>query len=299
MDKLLALRTFVEVAETGGFSKAARRLGVATSSVTRLMDALEDSLGAVLLTRTTRQVLLTDAGTRYLEQVARLLSELEEADGSVADSKEEPLGNLRVSVPVTYSRRCLGRHLSGFLHAYPRVTLDLVVTDAYLDLAAERLDLAVRIGIPDRDEQLVVRKLAENQRFLVAADSYLEQAGLPRTPPELATHPCLRFAYRPGRQRWSFVSSGQAVTVEVGGPFLTNSLDMLHTAALDGHGIALLPEWLVRDDLQAGRLTRLFEQWGITPQSGEAYVYAAYLPNRRHSRKVHAFLEYLDRHLPG
>lgn len=294
MDKLLALRTLVEVAETGGFSKAARRLGVATSSVTRLMDALEQSLGTVLLTRTTRQVLLTDAGASYLEQVSRLLADLEEADSSIADGKEEPMGSLRVSVPVTYSRLCLGGALSGFMATYPRVKLDLVVSDAYQDLAVERLDLAVRIGLPNRDEHLIVKKLAENRRFLVAGPDYLERHGTPRAPIELASHACLRFAYRPGRQRWTFRSDARSEVVEVDGPFITNSLDMLHEAVLGGHGIALLPEWVVQQDIRSGRVLRLCDAWSVTPQQGDAYVYAAYLPNRRHSRKVHAFIQYLE-----
>lgn len=293
MDKLLALRTLVAVAETGGFSKAARRLGVATSSVTRLMDALESSLGAVLLTRTTRQVLLTDAGASYLEQVSRLLADLDEADSSIADSKAEPVGTLRISVPVTYSRICLGTHLSGFMKAYPRVKLDVVASDSYLDLAVERLDLAVRIGVPSRDEQLIVKKLAENRRFLVASRDYLQRRGPPATPKELATHDCLRFAYRPGRQRWTFRTDKNTEQVDVDGHFIANSLDILHEAVLGGHGLALLPEWLVQDDIRAGLLMRLFEDWNVTPQAGEVYVYAAYLPNRRHSRKVHAVLQYL------
>ena len=297
MDKLLALRTLVEVAETGGFSRAARRLGVATSSVTRLMDALEQSLGAVLLTRTTRQVLLTDAGASYLEQVAKLLADLEEADSSIADGKEEPMGTLRVSVPVTYSRLCLAGHLSGFMKAYPRVKLDLVVSDSYQDLAVERIDLAVRIGVPNRDEHLIVKKLAENRRFLVASPDYLERHGTPRVPSELASHACLRFAYRPGRQRWTFRLEARSEQVEVDGPFITNSLDMLREAVLGGHGIALLPEWVVPEDIRAGRVRRLFDAWGVTPQLGDAYVYAAYLPNRRYSRKVHAFIQYLGERL--
>src|ERR1700758_1515438 len=110
VDKFLALRAFIDVAETGGFSKAARRMGVATSSVTRLMDALEESLGSALLTRTTRQVTLTDAGAAYLEQVARVLSDLDEADESIADTGAEAVGPLRVSMPVTFGRLCLGPH---------------------------------------------------------------------------------------------------------------------------------------------------------------------------------------------
>lgn len=300
MDKLLALKTLVEVAETGGFSSAARRLGVATSSVTRLMDALEQSLGTALLTRTTRQVLLTDAGTSYLEQVTRLLADLEEADSSIADGTDELAGPLRIAVPATYSRLCLAPHLSAFMQAHPGIALDIVVNDTFTDLAVERIDLAVRIGVPERDENLVVKPLADNPRFLVAGPAYLGRRGTPASPDELESHACLRFAYGTGRQRWNFRAGKETLQIAIDGPLITTSLDMLHEAALRNHGIALLPQWLVDEELQNARLKRLLEAWDVTPQGRDAHVYAAYLPNRRHSRKVRTLLAFLEHGLaPG
>ncbi|WP_321864650.1 LysR family transcriptional regulator [Burkholderia cenocepacia] len=293
MDKLLALQTFSVVADTGGFSKAARQLGTVTSSVTRLMDALEASLGVKLLTRTTRQVTLTDAGATYLEQVSRLLSELVEADESVADAGSEPVGTLRVSVPVTYARIVLGPHLSAFLDAYPNVSLDLVVSDAYLDLAADRLDVAVRIGVPAQDPGLVVRKLMDNHRVVVASHPYLERMGIPAVPADLVGHHCLRFPYRQGRQSWTFTRDGHTEKVEVNGRLTANSLDILREGVLNGQGIALVPTWLVQGDIVAGEMLSLFDAWSVHPLMGDVQVYAAYLPNRRHSRKVQAFVTFL------
>lgn len=298
MDKLLALQTFAVVADTGGFSKAARQLGTATSSVTRLMDALEASLGVTLLTRTTRHVTLTDAGATYLDQVGGLLSQLVEADESVADAGGEPVGTLRVSVPVTYARIVLSPHLSAFLHAYPRVSLDLVVSDAFLDLATDRIDVAVRIGAPSHDPGLVVRKLTENRRIVVASRDYLDAMGTPAVPGDLAAHRCLRFPYRQGRQSWTFSRDGRSEKVEVHGRLTANSLDILREGALSGQGIALVPTWLVQDDIAAGRMSTLFESWCVTPPGGDAQVYAAYLPNRRHSRKVQTFIAFLADRMP-
>ncbi len=272
-------------------------MGVATSSVTRLIDALEQSLGTALLTRTTRQVTLTDTGTAYLEQVLRVIAELEEADDSVADTSGEPVGPLRVSMPVTYGRLCLGPHIASFLKTYPRVSLDLVLSDAYLDLASERIDVAVRIGVRSQEPNLVVRTLGEHHRFVVASPEYLERAGLPLKPQDLAAHECLRFSYQPGRQRWAFLRGGDTEQVEIGGRFLVNSSDMLREAVLGGVGIALLPQWLVGNDVRAGKLQRLFEDWQVNPQQETVSVYAAYLPNRRHSRKVQALLEFLEQHV--
>lgn len=297
MDKLQALRAFVDVAESGGFSKAARRLGVATSSVTRLIDGLEQALGTALLTRTTRQVTLTDAGSAYLEQVARVLSDLEEADGSVSDTGAEAVGPLRVSMPVTFGRLCLAPHVAGFLERHPRVSLELVLSDAYVDLAAERIDATVRIGTPASQPQLIVRRLSEHHRFVVVGHDYLERRGMPATPAELTEHECLRFAYQAGPQRWSFLRDGAVEHVEIRGRLAANSSDVLRETVIGGCGIALLPQWLVKDDVRAGRMRRLFEDYDVNPQDQTVCVYAAYLPNRRYSKKVHAFLDFLQIHL--
>lgn len=294
MDKLSALRAFAEVAETGGFSKAAKRLQVATSSVTRLVDALELSLGATLLTRSTRQVTLTDAGRVYLEQVSRVLAELVAADDSVADTGGEVVGPLRISMPVTYGRLCLGPHIATFLATYPRITLDLVLSDAYLDLATERIDVAVRIGAPIDQPNQVVRKLGEHHRFVVASHDYVQRMGAPLTPQDLLAHECLLFAYQPGRQRWTFLRNAESERVDIGGRLVVNSSDVLREAVLGGAGIALLPEWLVRDDVSSGQLQRFFEDWKVNPQEETVCVYATYLPNRRHSRKVQALLAFLQ-----
>ncbi|MBV8036388.1 LysR family transcriptional regulator [Roseateles sp.] len=297
MDKLQALRAFVDVAESGGFSKAARRLGVATSSVTRLMDGLEEALGSALLTRTTRQVTLTDAGTIYLDQVTRILSDLDEADGSVSDTGTEAVGPLRVSLPVTFGRLCLGPHIAGFLQQNPRVSLDLVLSDSFVDLASDRIDVAVRIGAPASQPNLIVKQLAEHHRFVVASHEYLEQRGVPKSPQELVEHECLRFAYQAGPQRWSFRKNDAVDNVEVNGRLAVNNSDVLRETVLGGLGIALLPQWLVKDDVRAGRMRRLFEKYDVNPQDQTICVYAAYLPNRRHSRRVRTWVDFLQTHV--
>jgi DNA-binding transcriptional LysR family regulator len=300
MDKLLALNTLLEVADAGGFSKAAQRLGVATSSVTRLMDSLEASLGTALLTRTPRKVSLTDAGIAYVEQVGKVLDDLAEADESVFDSGASPVGSLRISVPSTYSRLRLAPHLAAFLSDNPRVFLDVVVADHFADLALERIDVAIRIGLPDRDANLIVRKLANNLRYIVASPDYLERSGTPQTPQALEAHECLRVAYGGGyrtRQVWTFRRESVEERVEVRGHLLSNSLDILLEAVMAGRGIALLPEWLVGAEIRAGRLMRLLENFDVRPHRGDAVVYAAYLPNRRHSSKVRSLVQFLEARL--
>jgi DNA-binding transcriptional LysR family regulator len=297
VDKLLVLKAFVAVAQSGGFSKAARKLGVATSSLTRQMDALEASLGSALLTRTTRQVSLTDTGVSYLEQVTRILAELETADDSIADLDSEPVGPLRVSLPVTYGRLCLGPHIAAFLQRYPKVSLHLQLSDANVDLHAERIDVIVRIGSPARQPNLNVRRLAEHQRFVVASHDYLARAGTPARPQDLRKHECLQFAYDNGPQPWAFEKAGAIEHVEVRGRLEVNNADMVREAMLSGMGVALLAQWLVQDDVTAGRVQRLFEDYSVNPFDKSVCIYAAYLPNRRHSRKVQAFLGFVAERL--
>jgi len=296
MDKLESLRAFRAVAHLGGFSKAARRMRVATSSVTRLIDSLEASLGAPLLTRSTRRVTLTDTGAAYLEQVSRLLDELEEADESVADTGTEPVGPLRVAMPVTYGRLFFGPRLASFLETYPRVTLDLILSDLNVDLTAERIDLAVRVGESWKQPNLKIRRLGEQHLFVVASHDYLARRGVPASPEDLHDHECMRFNNQPG-QRWTFTRRDEIQRVEVSGRLAVNSSGVVREAALGGHGIALLPEWLVADDIRSGRMRRLFEDYAVNPEDETAGVYAAYLPNREHSRKVQALLAFLERQI--
>ncbi len=294
MDKLMALNAFVAVAETGGFSKAARRTGVATSSLTRLIDALESHLGTSLLTRSTRAVTLTDAGLAYLEQVAPLLQGIADADGSISDNGDQVVGPLRVSLPVTFGRLFIGSHLPTFLHEHPGVTLDVDLTDTQVDLAAERVDVVVRIGIPDNEAGLIVRRLGDHRRFVIAAPSYLASHGEPKLPEELGDRECMRFSYRAGSQRWTFSQDRQHQKVEISGRLASNSADILREAVIAGHGIALLAEWLVSEDVNAGRLVRLLPEWNVSPLGEGVCVFAAYLPNRRNSRRVQAFVHFLQ-----
>jgi DNA-binding transcriptional LysR family regulator len=299
MDKLAALHAFTAVAQAGGFSRAARKLGMATSSLTRQMDALEASLGTALLTRSTRQVMLTDAGVSYLEQVSRAMDALALADASIADLDHEPAGPLRVSLPVTFGRLCLGPHIAAFLQRYPKVSLHMQLTDANIDLHAERIDVVVRIGAAPRQPDLIVRRLSDHERYVVGSHDYLARAGTPLQPQDLAAHECLRFAYDAGPQRWTFEKEGARTQVDVRGRLEANNADMVREALLGGLGVALLARWLVEEDVTTGRVRRLFEDYVVNPTDRKVCVYAAYLPNRRHSQKVRAFVDFLAERVGG
>ena len=293
MDKLSALRAFTEVAETGGFSRAARKLELATSSVTRSVDGLEESLGTVLLNRTTRQVTLSDAGTSYYVRAKKILDDVAEADALVTDRGTEPTGPLRVSVPVEFGRQCISPHLGAFLAKYPKLELDLTLSDAISDLVSERFDLAIRLGTAAPNAALVSRPLGSFNRFVVASHGYLTAFGTPREPCELTAHQCLRFSYGSDQQVWTFCCGKSQIRVAVTGRLKTNNSEVLREAALNGSGIALLPSWLVLPSIQSGQLTKLFEDYEVNPNDSQSLVTALYLPNHRGSKRVNAFIDLL------
>ncbi|RQR35860.1 MULTISPECIES: LysR family transcriptional regulator [unclassified Burkholderia] len=294
MDKFSALRAFVEVAEAGGFSSAGRRLDLAASSVVRAVDALEASLGTALLNRTTRQVTLSDAGSMYYARAKRLLEELAEADALVSDRGDEPSGPLRVSVPVAYGVRRIAPHVAAFLARHPKLDLDLQLTDERVDLVAGRIDVAIRLGEAAPSAEVVARQLATFQRYVVASHDYLDAHGTPATPGELVDHACVRFHFGGDQQAWSFADAHGTTRVLVAGRLKSNHSEVLREAVLDGAGIALLPDWLVDADVQSGRLRRLFETYDVTPDAARSVVTALYLPNQRGSKRVTAFIDFVE-----
>jgi DNA-binding transcriptional LysR family regulator len=298
MDKLQGLAAFVAVVEAGGFSPAARARGVAPSSLTRLVDALEAELGTTLLNRSTRAVAPTEAGRAYYASATRVLDELAAADAAVAGRDREPAGVLKMTAPVAFGRLHLAPLLPDFLARCPLIELDVSLSDGVVDLGAADLDVALRLG-PVGDPALVARRLADDRRVLCAAPGYLDAVGRPTAPAELARHVCLSFAYAPGRQAWRLapVHGGEAVTVEVRGPLRSDNAEVLREAALAALGIALLPDWLVGADVSAGRLEVVLPGWRAEParagRTEPAGIHALYLPNRRGAPKVRAFVAYL------
>lgn len=294
MDKLLALRSFVATVEAKGFSAAARRLGVATSSVTRMVDALETELGTVLLNRSTRQISVSEAGAAYYEKACSILDAVAQADAQVADRGDEPVGLLRVSVPVEFGRRIIAPHLGRLLALHPGLDINLTLSDEISELLSERIDVSIRLGSTVLNDDIVSRSIGQFQRWLVASPDYLLAHPLPKTPEELQGHQCLRFDYGSTAQDWTFQREGETVSVRVNGRLRSNNADMLRQAALAGTGIALLADWLVKPDVSSGRLTRLLDAYEVNPGQARTSINALYLPNHRGSRRVGAFIDFLE-----
>ena len=252
MDTFAGMRLLTEVVEGGNFSAAARALGMAPSSVARAIGALEDELGVRLLSRTTRKLSLTEAGRLYHERSKRILAEVEDARLSVSRLEAEPRGLLRLSVPVAFGRLHIAPALPAFLASYPAVRIDLSLTDAFIDLVEEGVDLAIRIG-ELQDSSLIARRLARNTRVICGSAGYFERAGVPIAPADLGQHNCLVYKRQSNRAVWRLRDPEQTYEVEVRGSLWANNADALHTAALAGLGLAILPTWMVGQDVRRGR----------------------------------------------
>ncbi|MCQ4270035.1 LysR substrate-binding domain-containing protein [Pseudomonas kuykendallii] len=294
MDKLLALRMFVGAVEAAGFSAAARQLGVATSSVTRTIDNLEAELGAALLNRSTRRVSVTEAGNAYYQHARDILAAVERADAAVADRGSEPSGQLRISVPVEFGRQIIAPRLPDFLQRYPRIELSMTLTDEVVDLQSERVDVSVRLGSLVVSADVISRTLGHFQRWLLASPDYLAAHPPIERPGDLLAHACLRFDYANGCPAWTFRQAGEEVRVDVQGRFKSNNADVLRRMALGGAGVVLLADWLVREDVDSGRLARLLAEQQINPGEAQASINALFLPNQRGSARVAAFLDWLE-----
>ena len=284
-----AVRIFVAVAAQESFSGAARSLGLSKSVVSKQVGRLEQALGARLLNRTTRRVSLTEAGLAFHRGSLEALAAAEAAEAAVSRLAEAPRGRLRISAPVSFSVRHLGPLLTEFLARYPQITLDLTLNDRRVDLVEEGFDLALRIGVLD-DSSLIARKLAPSPLVLCAAPAYLARWGAPAAPRDLTDHDCLIYGHQPGPAQWHFQGPDGRRSVRVRGRLEANNGDLLRAAALDGAGIALLPQFIVGGDIAAGDLARLLPDWDCPSPSA---IYAVYPTSRQLSPKVRVCIDYL------
>ena len=291
LDRLQSMAVFARVAEQGSFSAAARQMGLSKSAVSKHVAALEEHLGVRLLNRTTRQLVLTEAGEVYRDHCARVVQEVEVADLAAAEHSLTPRGRLKVNAPVTFGFLHLGPLVPAFLAAHPAVRLELVLNDRVVDLLAEGFDLAVRIGRL-ADSSLIARRLATTGFVCAAAPAYLARAGTPREPGDLAQHNCLRYSYRPQPEGWSFSRDGEEITVRVGGNLDANNGDALRAAARAGLGIVYLPDFIAAADIAGGALVRLLAGWE-TPQLP---IHAVFPPQRHPSAKLRAYVDFLAAH---
>ena len=280
----LWMQSFVAVADAGSFSIAARRLGVTQSTVSKQVAALETHLSVRLFQRTTRSLALTDEGSAFYESATRALAAIDEAQAAVGP-KGDVQGLLRVTMPLTLAESRLIAIIADFLEAHPRIQIDMSLSDHALNLVADNIDVAIRVGRLV-DSGLVSRKIGLARRVIVASPAYLALAGHPIVPTDLQTHNCLLYTLLATGARWGF-AGGQSVSVS--GNFKTDSPNALRIAALNGVGIAVNARWLFERDIQSGGLEVL-----MPDHPPETMPIQAVLPSGRHiAARTRTFVDFV------
>ncbi len=286
MTEIEDMRAFVEVVEAGGFSRAADRLGVSKSIVSRRIARLEAELGARLLSRTTRGVSPSEAGLEFKGRAERILQELREAEDAVAQRSGDVAGRLRVSVPLGFGVRHIAPVLTELLSRHKRLSIEAVYTDRMVDLIAERFDAAVRIG-ELQDSTLVARRIAPIRAALVASPAYLAEHGRPKTPEDLTAHECLVYTGTRQPQQWRFRAGKRWASVRVEGRIHSDNGDALANAAIGGLGITVLPTFLIASAIEGGALEPLLIDYPL-PEAG---LYFVRPPGAHVAAKVRALLD--------
>lgn len=288
MDQLTRMAVFAAVVEAGSFTKAADRLGLSKSAVSKQISALEDRLGVQLMTRTTRRLGLTEAGESFYLACARVVAEADAAEREMSHRQSEPTGRLRVNAPVSFGTQHLTVVLAEFLRAHPKLTLDVAFVDRYVDLVEEGWDVAVRIGnLPD--SSLRARKICESRRVLAAAPAYWDARGRPAHPRELRDHACLTYAYSSHPHDWDFQGPDGPIRVRVEGPMHHNIGELAVAAATMGLGAIKIPLFLAAEAVRAGALEIALADFEEPPIG----IHAVYPENRHVSAKVRAFIDHL------
>ena len=287
-DKLALLVAFLETARRLNFAAAATALDLTPSTLSRRVKRLEDALGVQLFVRTTRRVTLTEAGELYRNHVERTMADLDEADAAAASLGTRPAGLLNITVPSTFGRLHISPAIPAFMRRYPDIRVDIQFTDRFVDLIEQRVDVAVRIG-ELRDSSLRMRKLAGNQRRLVASPDYLEQHGAPQTPADLPAHKCLHFSHLLMGDRWELQKLGETQLIPITPWLRANDASILLRAACAGIGIAPLADFITAEALHSGALCPVLPKWSI-PETG---VYALYPAAQYLPAKTRVFVDYL------
>lgn len=301
MDLLNAIRSFIKVVEAGSLAGGARSLGVSPAAVSQTVARLERHLQARLLSRTTRSMTLTPAGTLYYERVRHIERELDLAGEALSTPDSEPHGRLCIASTSAFGRHVLAPLIPAFSERYPRLSIELLTTDRKVDHEREGVDVSVRIDA-QLDDHLLARHLARIPFICCASPGYLAAAGHPATPEALREHRCLAFRYPVNGRflRWGFVRDGVRLEAEFDRVLVSDDIDALAQMAVRDGGIARLAEFIARPHLDAGRLVPLFE----IGQPGQAYaqtepmdIYLCVSDRSAMTHKVRLLLEYLQQHL--
>ncbi|MCO8161969.1 LysR family transcriptional regulator [Pseudomonas sp. 21LCFQ010] len=294
MDLFQAMSVFVKVVESGSMTAAARECAISTTMVGNHLRALEQRLGVSLLKRTTRRQRLTEFGEAYYQRCVEVLGLVVDSEQLAEQALGEPLGTLRITAPLTFGSERLAPALSEFSRRYPQIRLDVVLTNQRMDLLDHGFDVGIRMGELAASTRLIARPLQDYTLTICAAPQYLARRGTPRHPQDLQQHDCLAFAYLAGddwsstEKHWRLNGPDGEVSVPVNGPLMINSSAGLYQAAKAGMGIVMLPDALVEQDLQEGRLMALLPEYRLPGRP----MHLIYPQDRYRLPKLRSFVEY-------
>ena len=288
MQDLNDMVTFARVVQAKGFSEAARRMGASKSRISKAITKLERSLGARLLNRSTRGLSLTEAGAAFYEHCNRIIEEAEQATQVVGQLHSEPRGVLKVTTSVAFGTLHVAPALPEFLARYPDVGIDMTITDRIVDLVEEGYDIAIRI-VREPPLNFVARELAPMRRVVCATPEYFARNGVPNTPDDLRQHNCLHYTHFSAQGEWHFTGPHGDISVPLSGDLRINDDEAFSQAVLGGLGVALLPTFIIGEQIQSGRLQTVLSDY--VPL--ERRIYAVYMQSIHLPAKVRAFIDFL------
>ena len=292
MDRWTEIELFVQIAETGSMSRAAEALDLSNAAASRHLSGLEERLGARLVERNTRRLYLTDTGQEFFSRAKGILADLKDAESAVNATSLNPTGVLRISASLSFSLHHIAPLLREYTQRYPNVTVHIEAANRYMDIIDNNIDVAIRTREVEPDSNITIRRLAETRRILTASPRYLAQHGLPKTLEDLARHKLLIYTLANNPNELRFTRDGKTTIMNVKGVLDANDGQILRVAALDGLGILVQPSYIVYDDIVAGRLVPVLDEWDLPRLT----VNLAY-PSRKHlSAKVRTFIDFVAEH---
>jgi DNA-binding transcriptional LysR family regulator len=289
MDRWTELELLAKTAELGSLSRAAEALGMSSPAATRYLSSLEDRLGVRLVERSTRRLYFTEVGREYVERTKAILQDAKESDSAAQASNVNPTGTLRVSASLSFSILHIAPLIPEYTRLYPEVAVHIDTANRYLDIIDNSVDLAIRTREYENDSSITIRRLAETRRILTASPGYLRSKGAPETPEQLGQHKILNYTLSKNYRELKFARGSETSCVAVEGLMESNDGQVLRTAALSDLGILVQPKYIVYDDIMAGRLVPVLDDWDLPRLT----INLAY-PSRKHlSAKVRTFIDLL------
>ena len=292
MDRLTEIELFVQVAETGRLSRAAEALDLSNAAASRHLSALEERLGARLVERNTRRLYLTDTGQEFFARAKAILSDLKDAESAVNATALNPTGVLRITASLSFSLHHVAPMLREYTQRYPNVTVHVEAANRYLDIIDNNIDVAIRTREIEPDSNITIRRLCETRRNLAASPRYFSEHGFPKTLEDLHRHKLLIYTYANNPNELRFTRNGETKPITVKSLLESNDGQILRAAALEGMGILVQPTYILYNDIVAGRLVPVLDDWDLPRLT----VNLAY-PSRKHlSAKVRTFIDFMTDH---